>query len=102
MPIYKSHGCDDPSNYRGLTITRCVGKLFTSVINQRIIKFVEKQRRVSHHQIGFKESYQTADHISIVKTFINRYLHNGKNCTCVLWILKRPMTVYGEMGYSIS
>ena len=54
VPIYKSDGCDDPSNYRGITITIYVGKLFTSVINQRIIKFVEKQRIVSHHQIGFK------------------------------------------------
>ena len=102
VPIYKSDGCDNPSNYRGITITSCVGKLFTSVINQRIIKFVEKQRIVSHHQIGFKKSFQTADHIFIVKTLINKYLHKGKNCTCVLWILKRPMTVYGEMDYFIN
>ena len=47
VPIYKSDGCNDPSNHRG--ITSCVGKLFTSAINQRIIKFVEKQRIVSHH-----------------------------------------------------
>ena len=75
MHIYKSDGCDNPSNYRGITITSCVGKLFTSVINQRIIKFVEKQRIVSHHQIGFKKSYRTADHIFVVKTLINKYLH---------------------------
>ena len=57
VPVYKSDGCDDPSNYRGITITSCAGKIFTSVINQIIIKFVEKQRIVSHHQIGFKKSY---------------------------------------------
>ena len=78
MPIYKSDGCDNPSNYRGITITSCVGKLFTSVINQRIIKFVEKQRIVSHHQKGLKKSYRTADHIFIVKALINKYLHKGK------------------------
>ena len=54
VPIYKSDGCDDPSNYRGIAITSCVGKLFTSVINQRTTKFVEILRLVSHHQIGFK------------------------------------------------
>ena len=54
VPMYKSDSCDDPNNYRGITITSCVGKLFTSVMNQRKIKFVEKQRIVSHHQIGFK------------------------------------------------
>ena len=76
-----------------------MGKLFTSVINQRIINFVGKQRIVSHHQIGFKKSYRTADHNFVVKTLINKYLHKGKNRTCVLWILKRLMTVYGEMGF---
>ena len=25
VPIYKSDGCDNPSNYRGITITSCVG-----------------------------------------------------------------------------
>ena len=79
-----------------------MGKLFTSVINQRIIKFVEKQGIVSHHQIGFKKSYKNAAHIFVVKTLINKYLHKGKNCTCVLWILKRLTTVCGEMDYFIN
>ena len=78
VPIYRSDGGDYPSNYRGITITSCVGKLFTSVVNQGIIKFVEKQRIVSHHQIGLKKSHQTADHIFVVKTNINKYLHKGK------------------------
>ena len=25
VPIHKSDGCDNPSNYRGITITSCVG-----------------------------------------------------------------------------
>ena len=74
VPICKSDGCDDPSNYRGITITSCVG---TSVINQRIIKFVENQRIVSHHHIELKKSSRTADHILVVKTLINKYLHKG-------------------------
>ena len=79
VPIYKSDGCGNPSNHRGTTVTSCVDKLFTSVINQRIIKFVEKQRIISHHQIGIKNSCRTDDHIFIVKTLINMYLYKGKN-----------------------
>ena len=80
VPIYKSGDCDDPSNYRGITITSCVGKLFTSVINQRITTFVERQNS---------------------KSISNRKdLQKGKNCTCVLWILKKLTTVCGEMDYS--
>ena len=37
-PIYKQKGsCDDPNNYRGITILSCFGKLFTSVINSRLV-----------------------------------------------------------------
>ena len=83
VPIYKSDGCDNPSNYRGITITSCVGKLFTSVINQRIIKFVEKQRVVSHHQylhkgkklylcfVDFKKAYDSVRRNGVFYKLIN-------------------------------
>ena len=40
VPIYKSESPDNPSNYRGISISSCLGKLFTSVINNRITEFV--------------------------------------------------------------
>ena len=39
-PIYKGKGEEnDPDNYRGITVLSCFGKLFTSVINDRIHSF---------------------------------------------------------------
>jgi hypothetical protein len=36
-PIYKNKGSpDDPNNYRGITILSCLGKLFTSVLGDRL------------------------------------------------------------------
>ena len=40
VPNYKSESPDNPSNYRGISISSCLGKLFTSVIIIRITKFV--------------------------------------------------------------
>ena len=39
-PIYKNEGDPmDPNNYRGITIIRCLGKLFTSILHDRIHRY---------------------------------------------------------------
>ena len=41
-PLYKNKGSpDDPDNCRGITLLSCLGKLFTSCINDRLTNFVE-------------------------------------------------------------
>ena len=40
IPLYKQKGSrDDPNNYRGITLLRCLGKLFTASLNCRINDF---------------------------------------------------------------
>ena len=39
-PIYKSGVRSDPSNYRGITIMSCLGKLFNSVLNTRLNEYM--------------------------------------------------------------
>ena len=39
-PLYKANDMYDPGNYRGLTITSTVGKLFNRVLYQRLIIFL--------------------------------------------------------------
>ncbi len=42
LPLYKKKGAkSNVDNYRGITLMSCLGKLFTSVINVRLNKFVE-------------------------------------------------------------
>lgn len=37
MPVFKKVIDTDPGNYRGISLVCCFGKLFTSVINQRLL-----------------------------------------------------------------
>ena len=44
IPIYKKGDSLDPSNYRGITITSCFGKLYNSILNNRIYILFEKEK----------------------------------------------------------
>jgi len=56
LPIYKNKGdVKDPDNYRGITILSCLGKLFTSVINKRLILYLESNHILCEEQAGFRK-----------------------------------------------
>ena len=58
--IFKDNNPKDPSNYRGLTLCSCFGKLFTSVLNSRLYKFMKDRNLLSKEQIGFKIGTRTS------------------------------------------
>ena len=76
--IFKSGNPNDCNNYRGICVSSCLGKLFTSLLQKRLSLFLEDNNLVSSNQGGFKSGYRTSDHIFILKTLINKYLY-GKN-----------------------
>ena len=56
VPIYKNKRDPSlPENDRPIPILSCLGKLFTSVINNRLTKFVERNNLLSENQVGFQE-----------------------------------------------
>ena len=63
-PIYKNKGeRDSPSNYRPITILSCLGKLFTSILNNRLNDYLEENMLLEENQAGIRKLYSTLDHI---------------------------------------
>jgi hypothetical protein len=82
-PIYKKKGSQDcPDNYRGITILSCFGKLFTSVLNNRLTNFADDIELIGPEQAGFRKSYSTTDHILTLKCIIDIYLKAKKKLFC--------------------
>ena len=72
-PKYKSSGDDtDPSNYRGITLLSCLGKLFSNLINHRLTLFVDNNI-IGPEQAGFRAGFSTTDHMFAIKTLIDLY-----------------------------
>ena len=66
-PIYKQKGsCDDPNNYRGITVLSCFGKLFTSVINNRLLEYFDENSTTGPEQAGFRSCWKS---VFVAKTF---------------------------------
>ena len=51
VPIHKKGSKNDPSNYRGITLMSCLGKLFLSILNNRLLQFTRESKILSDHRI---------------------------------------------------
>ena len=72
----------DPSNYRGISITSCVRKLCSSILNSRLTLFLDNNNITNDSQSGFRKKRKTADSLFILKTAINKYL-SSMNKICI-------------------
>ena len=83
-PIFKSGTKNDPSNYRGICISGCLGKLFCSILNQRLLEHVQSLDILHKSQIGFLANNRTADHVLTLRTLIDKYVncHQTKVYAC--------------------
>ena len=76
-PIFKSSDPSKPENYRGIAINSCIKKLFNSILNKRLDKYLEKHNIINPCQIGFTSKSRTSDHMFVLKTLIYKY-NSGK------------------------
>jgi len=76
--IHKNGDIYDCNNYRCLSLTSCMGKLFTHLLQGRLHKYMTKNNLYNKFQAGFRPEYRTTDHIFTIKTLINKYLYKHK------------------------
>ena len=55
VPIYKSGGMNHTGNYRGITITSCLGKFYTYRLSSTLQSFTDISNTISPCQIGFRK-----------------------------------------------
>ena len=84
VPIFKSGDQTNPNNYRGITLTSSLGKLFCIVINKRIETHLQNNNLLIKEQAGFRKHSRTTDHIFILKKIIDHTIakKNGRLYSC--------------------
>ena len=95
-PIYKNKGKkNDSSNYIGITLVSCFGKLFTAVINTRLLKFLDSKEILDEDQAGVRPGCSTTEHIFNLYMIAEHFISNGKNYIVLLLIMQRHLILHG-------
>ena len=72
-PLHKKGNKSDPDNYRAVAVSSVIGKLFSTILLDRMIRY----RKINHpdppNQLGFTKKAQTLDHIFTLNTITEKY-----------------------------
>ena len=82
VPVFKSGDPNIPSNYRGITLVSCLGKLFTNIINVRLNEWAEENNIYSETQYGFRNNRNTSDCLFVLHGLIQHFITNKSPFLC--------------------
>ncbi len=71
--IHKADVKSKPNNYRGITLSSCLGKLFALIINNRLAEHLNIKNIYSEYQFGFRKEHCTTDSIYIIDQLMSHY-----------------------------
>ena len=81
-PIFKSGDVNDPSNYRGITVTPVLSKLFAMILEARMSTWAEQCNVRAAGQAGFRKDHRATDNVFIMSTLIAQARRSHKKLYC--------------------
>ena len=84
MPIYKKGDRSLPTNYRGITFTSTMSKLFTHILNQRLLQWSEQYHISCQAQFAYKPGYSTTDAVFVLHSVIAQTVKESDAVCCFI------------------
>ena len=70
----------EPMDYRGLALQSCIFKVFCSILNKRLITYLESENKLDEEQNGFRKNRNCQQHIfSLITVLKNECLLKKKS-----------------------
>ena len=83
--IHKKGSREEPNNYRSIAIENPIYKVFSAILNNRLVKYAESHELLPKFQFGFVRGRNTLGAVALLKEIIDRRLQN-KQRTYVAFI----------------
>lgn len=74
FPIHKKGCKSDPSNYRGISFLNASYKIFTTILQGRLMRWIGDNKLLKEFQAGFGPGYSTIDHIFVLRSIAETFL----------------------------
>jgi sorting nexin-29 len=86
LPFLKKGDENDVQNYRGISLINSISKIFSSVLNNRLTKWVNENKILNENQSGFRSNYSTMDNLFSFSSIVNYMWYKGLKKVYVLFI----------------
>lgn len=70
VPLFKKGDPNVPANYRGISFSNSVAKIFCGVLLNRLSEWAVESKALSECQFGFRKGYSTIDSIFVLKNVV--------------------------------
>ena len=77
-PVFKKGSKNDPDNYRAISLTDSICKIFMNILATRLNHWSEENRVLDESQAGFRQKYSTVDNVFNLMALVQKYLSKKK------------------------
>ena len=95
--INKSGEKENPSNYQSITLSNSSGKLFNTILYNKLTTKLQNANILSSAQAGFRKDHRTSDHIFTLFSLIKSMSQRANIYIPALLIFRKRTVQFGGM-----
>lgn len=88
----------NPTSYRPIALTSCLGKTFERMVNNRLVYFLETNKLLSPYQCGFRAGRSTVDHLVRLESIVREAFIRSQHCISVFFDLEKAYDTAWRYG----